>query len=203
MTTNAQSNRRIVLAARPRTAADLSCFRLEAVPIDAPREGEILLRTLWLSLDPYMRGRMSDAPSYAPPVAIGGVMTGGTVARVEKSLNANFRVGELVLATSGWQEFAISDGSDLVKLPANMDSPSQALGVLGMPSFTAASETAIVELTSPTTRTRSGWCSIRTGSTRSRTSAVCAAWEPEPTSRLTCGVGIPICRKKMSERASS
>jgi len=137
MTTNAQSNRRIVLAARPRTAADLSCFRLEAVPIDAPREGEILLRTLWLSLDPYMRGRMSDAPSYAPPVAIGGVMTGGTVARVEKSLNANFRVGELVLATSGWQEFAISDGSDLVKLPANMDSPSQALGVLGMPGFTA------------------------------------------------------------------
>ena len=110
-------NRRIVLAARPQGAAELNCFRLETLPLAEPREGEMLLRTLWLSLDPYMRGRMSDAPSYVPPVAIGGLMPAGTVARVEKSLNANFRVGELVLAANGWQEFAVSDGSGLVKLP--------------------------------------------------------------------------------------
>src|SRR5258707_354966 len=78
-------NRRIVLAERPRGRATLSSFRLEQVPIPALRDGELLLRTLWLSLDPYMRGRMSDAPSYAAPVGIGEVMTGGTVARVERS----------------------------------------------------------------------------------------------------------------------
>jgi NADPH-dependent curcumin reductase len=130
-------NRRIVLAARPQGAAELNCFRLETLPIVAPREGEILLRTLWLSLDPYMRGRMSDAPSYVAPVAIGGVMPAGTVARVEKSLNTNFRAGELVLAASGWQEFAVSDGAGLVKLPASIEPPSYALGVMGMPGFTA------------------------------------------------------------------
>jgi NADPH-dependent curcumin reductase CurA len=130
-------NRRIVLAARPKAAADLDCFRLETVPLDAPREGELLLRTEWLSLDPYMRGRMSDAPSYAPPVAIGGVMTAQTVARVVTSRNPTFQAGDWVLAGSGWQEFEISDGSGLVKLPAGMERPSYALGVLGMPGFTA------------------------------------------------------------------
>jgi NADPH-dependent curcumin reductase CurA len=131
------TNRRIVLARRPQGSADLSCFRLESVPLAAPRAGQVLLRTLWLSLDPYMRGRMSDAPSYAAPVAIGGVMTGGTVARIEESLHADFRAGELVLAASGWQEFAISEGSDLARLPAGTEPPSLALGVLGMPGFTA------------------------------------------------------------------
>jgi len=130
-------NRCIVLAARPKGAADLNCFRLETLPIGAPREGEILLRTLWLSLDPYMRGRMSDAPSYVAPVPIGGVMPAGTVACVEKSLNKNLRVGELVLAANGWQEYAVSDGGGLTKLPANIESPSYALGVMGMPGFTA------------------------------------------------------------------
>jgi len=130
-------NRRIVLAARPQGAADLNCFRLETLPVAEPREGEVLLRTLWMSLDPYMRGRMSDAPSYVAPVAVGGVMPAGTVARVEKSLNANFRVGELVLAANGWQEFAVSDGTGLVTLPAGLESPSYALGVMGMPGFTA------------------------------------------------------------------
>jgi NADPH-dependent curcumin reductase len=137
MTSNVQTNRRIVLAARPQGAAELNSFRLEEVPIQAPREGEVLLRVLWLSLDPYMRGRMSDAPSYVAPVAVGAVMTAGTVARVERSRNANFRVGDLVLSASGWQEFAVSDGSGLVKLPPGLQSPSHALGVLGMPGFTA------------------------------------------------------------------
>jgi NADPH-dependent curcumin reductase len=137
MTGDTQSNRRIVLAARPKAEADLGCFRLETVPIDAPRDGEVLLRTEWLSLDPYMRGRMSDAPSYAAPVAVGAAMLGETVARVDQSLNPNFRVGELVLSANGWQEVAISNGNGLVKLPAALPRPSYALGVMGMPGFTA------------------------------------------------------------------
>jgi NADPH-dependent curcumin reductase len=137
MTGETQSNRRIVLAARPKAAADLGCFRLETVPISAPRDGEVLLRTEWLSLDPYMRGRMSDAPSYAPPVAVGETMLGETIARVDQSQNPNFRVGELVLSANGWQELAISNGNGLVKLPAALPRPSCALGVMGMPGFTA------------------------------------------------------------------
>jgi hypothetical protein len=132
-----KDNRRIVLAERPSGRATLSSFRLERVPIPPLRDGELLLRTLWLSLDPYMRGRMNDAPSYAPPVAIGEVMTGGTVARVERSLNTAYRPGELVVAHSGWQEFAVDDGTGLVKLPPDLIRPSYALGVLGMPGFTA------------------------------------------------------------------
>jgi len=135
--TEPTQNRRIVLAERPHGRATMSCFRLEQVPIPPLRDGELLLRTLWLSLDPYMRGRMNDAPSYAPPVAIGEVMTGGTVACVERSLNAAYSAGDLVVAHSGWQEFAISDGGGLVKLPADVVRPSYALGVLGMPGFTA------------------------------------------------------------------
>jgi NADPH-dependent curcumin reductase CurA len=93
-------NRRLVLAARPRGKADLGAFRLEEAPIPEIGAGEMLLRTLWLSLDPYMRGRMSDAPSYAAPVHIGAVMTGGTVARVERSRNDAYQVGDLVVAMS-------------------------------------------------------------------------------------------------------
>ncbi|MDP9064400.1 MAG: NADP-dependent oxidoreductase [Pseudomonadota bacterium] len=130
-------NQRIVLASRPAGKADERCFRLEETPLPPIRDGEILLRTMWLSLDPYMRGRMNDAPSYAPPVAVGSVMTGGTVGRVERSLNPAFRVGEQVLAMSGWQQYAVSNGSDVLKLPADMAHPSHALGVLGMPGFTA------------------------------------------------------------------
>jgi hypothetical protein len=80
---------------------------------------------------------MNDAPSYAPPVAIGAVMTGGTVARVERSRNDAYRPGDLVVAHSGWQEFAVEDGAGLVKLPVDVDHPSYALGVFGMPGFTA------------------------------------------------------------------
>jgi hypothetical protein len=105
--------------------------------VPAPAAGELLLRTLFLSLDPYMRGRMSDAPSYAAPVAVGDVMIGGTVSRVEASRHAGFAPGELVLARAGWQDYAVSDGSGLVRLEARMPRPSLALGVLGMPGFTA------------------------------------------------------------------
>ncbi|HTV97516.1 MAG TPA: NADP-dependent oxidoreductase [Steroidobacteraceae bacterium] len=133
---NTIANRRIVLASRPQGAVDLGCFRLESVALPPPREGEVLLRTLWLSLDPYMRGRMSDAPSYAPPVALGAVMTAQTVALVQSSRHASWREGDLVLAGSGWQEYELSDGKGLVKLAPAMERPSYALGVLGMPGFT-------------------------------------------------------------------
>src|SRR5271165_3556668 len=135
--TDAALNHRVVLAQRPGASAALEDFRLEAVPLPNLHDGEVLLRTIWLSLDPYMRGRMSDAPSYAAPVAIDAVMTGGTISRVEASRHPGFAAGEMVLAMGGWQEYAVGDGSGLVKLPAAMPRPSYALGVLGMPGFTA------------------------------------------------------------------
>ncbi len=130
-------NRKIVLHSRPVGAPTADNFRLEGTPVPFPAEGQVLLRILNLSLDPYMRGRMSDAPSYAPPIAIGEVMLGGTVARVETSLHPDYQVGDLVLSYSGWQDYALSDGSDLTKLDAQMTHPSLALGLLGMPGFTA------------------------------------------------------------------
>ncbi|QEG21640.1 NADP-dependent oxidoreductase [Mariniblastus fucicola] len=130
-------NRRIVLASRPHGQPKPENFRLEQTDVPQPGDGEVLLRTMYLSLDPYMRGRMSDGPSYADPVAIDDVMVGGTVCRVEKSNNEKFSQGDMVLGYSGWQDFAISDGGGLVKLDANMQRPSLALGVLGMTGFTA------------------------------------------------------------------
>jgi NADPH-dependent curcumin reductase CurA len=130
-------NRRIVLAFRPTGAPTPDNFRIETQALPVPTHGEMLLRTICLSLDPYMRGRMSDAPSYAPPVAIGEVMVGSTVSRVEISHNPDFAIGDLVLCQSGWQEYAISDGKGIVNLGAQVEHPSYALGVLGMPGFTA------------------------------------------------------------------
>jgi NADPH-dependent curcumin reductase len=130
-------NRRIVLAQRPKPTAALDSFRLESAPIPVLANGEVLLRTVWLSLDPYMRGRMSDAPSYAAPVAIGGVMPAQSVSRVESSRNSEYRTGDLLLAQGGWQEYAVSDGRGLMRLPAGVTRPSWALGVLGMTGFTA------------------------------------------------------------------
>jgi NADPH-dependent curcumin reductase len=130
-------NRRIVLAKRPKGALTLDCFRLERAPLPQAQDGQVLLRTLWLSLDPYMRGRMNDAPSYAAPVAIGEVMTAGGVCRVIESRNSEYRPGELVVATCGWQEFSVCGAEELQRLPAGTARPSLALGVLGMPGFTA------------------------------------------------------------------
>ena len=102
--------KRIVLAARPVGEPKPADFRLEDVPVPTPGEGQVLLRTIWLSLDPYMRGRMSDGPSYATPVPIGGVMEAGTVNEVIASNNPNFAKGDIVLARAGWQTHALSDG---------------------------------------------------------------------------------------------
>jgi len=130
-------NRRFLLASRPHGAPAPDNFKLEQSPVPAPAAGQVLLRTVYLSLDPYMRGRMSDAPSYAAHVEIGEVMVGGTVSRVEASEHADYKPGDLVLSYSGWQDYALSDGKGLTKLDAKLGKPSYALGVLGMPGFTA------------------------------------------------------------------
>ncbi|MGB5444382.1 MAG: NADP-dependent oxidoreductase [Psychromonas sp.] len=137
MTVQSHHNQRIVLASRPVGAPTQSNFRLENTDKPVPAKGEVLLRTIYLSLDPYMRGRMSDAKSYADPVAIGDVMVGGTVCQVEQSNNDDFQVGEWVLAYTGWQEYAVSDGAGLLKLGKEPTTPSYALGIMGMPGFTA------------------------------------------------------------------
>ncbi|MDM3406485.1 NADP-dependent oxidoreductase [Citrobacter sp. Cb022] len=130
-------NRRWVLASRPHGAPVPENFRLEDDEVATPGEGQVLLRTIFLSLDPYMRGRMSDEPSYSPPVEIGDVMVGGTVSRVVSSNHPDYQPGEWVLSYSGWQDYDISDGNGLVKLGDNPEHPSWALGVMGMPGFTA------------------------------------------------------------------
>jgi NADPH-dependent curcumin reductase len=130
-------NRRIVLAARPRGLPTPDDFRLEQAPVPQPASGQVLLRTLWLSLDPYMRGLMSEAgPGYAPPTPLGAPMAGGTVSRVVASRHPHFNEGDLVLGSAGWQDYALSDGNGLVAIDG-LDPPSLALGVLGMPGFTA------------------------------------------------------------------
>jgi len=130
-------NRQILLAARPVGAPRPTDFQLAESPVPEPADGQVLLRTLYLSLDPYMRGRMSDAKSYSASVDIGTPMVGGTVSRVERSRNPAFAEGDLVLAGTGWQDFGLSDGKDLVKLDPTLARPSLALGILGMPGFTA------------------------------------------------------------------
>ena len=127
---------RIVLASRPKGAPVAENFRLESVPVPQVQDGQMLLRTVFLSLDPYMRGRISEAKSYAAPVAIDDVMVGATVCRVEESRNTDYQTGDWVLAYTGWQTHALSDGTGLHKLN-DLGRPSLALGVLGMPGFTA------------------------------------------------------------------
>ena len=131
-----EANRRIVLANRPNGPPTQGNFRLDTTPRPELGDGQVLLRTIWLSLDPYMRGRMSDAPSYSPPVGIGEVMTGEVVGRVVASRAPGFAEGDLVAGRTGWQEWAASDSKTIRKLPETGAPPSTALGVLGMPGMT-------------------------------------------------------------------
>ncbi|MBY3314619.1 NADP-dependent oxidoreductase [Rhizobium laguerreae] len=128
---------RIVLASRPSGKPVAANLQLERETVRDLAQGEVLLQTLYLSLDPYMRGRMDDAKSYAEPVEIGGVMEGGTVSRVARSRNTAFKAGDIVLSHSGWQSYAISDGAGLQKLDPETAPMTTALGILGMPGFTA------------------------------------------------------------------
>lgn len=130
-------NLKVVLASRPVGRPLTTDFRLEKAAIKRPRDGEVLLKIRYLSLDPYMRGRMSDTKSYAPPLAIGDVINGGTVADVIESRHPDYAVGDVVLSYSGWQSYALDDGTNLRKLDPSAAPVTAALGVLGMPGFTA------------------------------------------------------------------
>lgn len=127
----------IRLAARPVGEPDDSCFETATVDLPALADGQVLLRTVYLSLDPYMRGRMSTAKSYAKPVEVGGVMVGGTVSEVLESRYAGLSAGDFVLSYSGWQSHEVADGRRLRKLDPQAAPISTAVGVLGMPGFTA------------------------------------------------------------------
>ncbi|HJN03753.1 MAG TPA: NADP-dependent oxidoreductase [Alphaproteobacteria bacterium] len=137
MTALPNSNRRIALANRPAGAPQPDNFRLEEVPFPDPEPGEVLVRGLFLSVDPYMRGRIRDVKSYAPPVAVGGTMPGGAVGEVVRSRDPAFAPGDLVVGDLGWQEFAAAPAKALRKVPPEVQPVSLALGVLGMPGLTA------------------------------------------------------------------
>jgi NADPH-dependent curcumin reductase CurA len=132
-------NRRIVLASRPAGEPTPENFRLEAdLPVPEPASGQILVKNLALSIDPYMRGRMSDRPSYARPVGIGEVMVGGTVGRVVKSAADGYKPGDLAVGYGGWQDHALFGASDRQVMRVDASLPmSTALGVCGMPGVTA------------------------------------------------------------------
>src|SRR3989441_7720891 len=129
--------RQIVLAARPKGRPGLTDFRLEETAIPTPAAGQLLLEAQYLSLDPYMRGRMNDGKSYAKPLEIGEVMPGETVAHVLVSNNSAYVKGDVVLARTGWRTHALSDGAGLRKLDPAAAPITTGLGVLGMPGFTA------------------------------------------------------------------
>jgi NADPH-dependent curcumin reductase CurA len=134
---SATKARQIVLAARPQGKPRLTDFRLEETAIPTPGPGQVLLRVQYLSLDPYMRGRMDDRKSYAPATALGGVMPGESVATVVGSHHPGYSVGDIVLAQTGWRTHALSDRADLRKLDPAVAPVTTGLGVLGMPGFTA------------------------------------------------------------------
>ncbi|WP_386679514.1 NADP-dependent oxidoreductase [Loktanella sp. R86503] len=127
----------IVLASRPNGSPTLKNFRTETTPLPAIKDGEFLVRVIWLSLDPYMRGRMDDAKSYAKAVEIGGVMEGGTVAKVMESKHKGFPAGKIVAGAFGWTSHAISNGEGVRIVDPDIAPISTAQGVLGMPGITA------------------------------------------------------------------
>jgi NADPH-dependent curcumin reductase len=129
--------RQIVLASRPNGPPTPENFRLEEVPMPAMPSGGLLLRVLYLSLDPYMRGRMDDRKSYAKPVGIGEPISGESVCEVVASDRAGFAKGDFVLAHTGWRTHAAWDGPALRKLDPALAPITTGLGVLGMPGFTA------------------------------------------------------------------
>jgi NADPH-dependent curcumin reductase len=133
----ASVNRQVVLESRPEGVPTLDNFALTQAAIPEPGEGEVLMRTLYLSLDPYMRGRMSAAKSYAKPAAVGEPMVGGTVGEIVASRHPKYAAGDIVQGYGGWQEYALSNGTGLRKLDPAAAPVSTALGVLGMPGMTA------------------------------------------------------------------
>jgi NADPH-dependent curcumin reductase len=133
----ASVNRQIVLKSRPEGMPGLDNFALVQAAVPDPGDGEVLMRILYLSLDPYMRGRMSAAKSYAKSAEVGEPMVGGTVGEIVASRHPNYASGDIVLGSGGWQEYALSNGAGLRKLDPAAAPVSTALGVLGMPGMTA------------------------------------------------------------------
>jgi NADPH-dependent curcumin reductase len=133
----AQMNKQVTLAARPTGWVQESHFKIVETPVPAPKDGEVLVKNLYLSLDPYMRGRMNDTKSYATPVAIGGVMGGETVGEVLESKNPAFKPGDTVTSYTGWQQYGTSDGQRMRKVDPKLVPASAYLGIVGMPGVTA------------------------------------------------------------------
>jgi len=131
------TNKQITLDVRPVGFPKESDFRLVEAPVPTPGPGQFLVQSLYLSVDPYMRGRMNAAKSYAPPVELGGVMVGGVVGQVVESYHPQFAAGEIVEGYLGWQQYAVSDGAGVRKVDPSLAPISTALGVLGMPGLTA------------------------------------------------------------------
>ncbi|MEO9161943.1 MAG: NADP-dependent oxidoreductase [Casimicrobiaceae bacterium] len=130
-------NRKVLLASRPQGAVAEQNFRIVDTPLPQPTDGEVLVRNEWLSLDPYMRGRMSDAKSYVPPAQLDEVMVGQTVGEVIDSRDARINVGDKVLTQLGWQSHGIAKAADVVIIDARQTPASYYLGILGMPGLTA------------------------------------------------------------------
>lgn len=130
-------SREILLKNRPVGIPTESDFEIAEVPIPEPGEGEVLVRNIYISVDPYMRGRMIDFESYVPPFQLGKPLEGGCVGQVVKSIGGKFQVGAYVLGMSGWREYYVSDGSDLVKIDPNIAPIQSYLGTVGMPGLTA------------------------------------------------------------------
>ncbi len=130
-------NRKFTLASRPVGMPRASDFTLVEAPMPAPNAGELIVKSLYISVDPYMRGCMNDAKSYAAPVEIGGVMVGGVVGEVIQSNNPRFDVGDFVQGEFGWQKLTISNGKGARKVNPRLAPISTSLGVLGMPGLTA------------------------------------------------------------------
>lgn len=131
--------RSLLLAERPRGHPDRATFTMHEDEVPEPRAGEVVTRTIWLSIDPYMRGRLSDRKSYAAPVQIGEPMTGETVGEVVASADPDLSPGDIVLGARGWQTHIVSKAKHLTKLPRDAAPLSAYLGVLGMPGTTAYS----------------------------------------------------------------
>lgn len=143
MTTNTQ----VLLASRPQGWVTEANFRIVETPIGRPEGGQFLVKNHYLSLDPYMRGRIGEGKSYAKGVEIGEVMVGGTVGEVVESRNPRFQVGEFVVGLMGWQEYAVTDGTGIMKVENPAIPLSAYLGVVGMPGATAW--TGLMEICQP------------------------------------------------------
>src|SRR5262245_7974835 len=132
-----QTNRQIHLASRPVGFPKDSDFKLVETSVPTPPDGQMLVRMLYVSVDPYMRGRMNDVKSYAAPFQIGEVIGGGSVGVVAQCNLASFKEGDIVEGMFKWQEYALSDGTGVRKIDPSLAPVSTALGVLGMPGLTA------------------------------------------------------------------